>query len=298
MPRVTRRRLLEAAGMTGTVALAGCSADGGDEPTGRPTETGTVTGTPTATETPTATATPRAPANEAVGFEAMLERTPTNPEMADESYVWARYVDVAALLGDIDDDTTRARLREGWLGSGPPRYTDSTAFELVHVQPGGLSNVTVGRGDYDAAAVIEGMVADDWSRLGATEAYTYLEYGGFAAAIGERLWIVVSDPAFDLIQALTAAVSTDPLVAHFDDIDVTAVERATEESGNYLVVQRSVAGDYAAGIALDYEPYRYPRGVLHYADGRESPSWQRVEHRFRTRVAGEIQADRFGEDFG
>jgi len=240
----------------------------------------------------------RAPTDEAVGFDAMLERTPTHPEMADESYVWARYVDAAALLNDIDDDTTRARLREGWLGSGPPRYSDSTAFELVHVQPGGLSNVTVGRGDYDAAAAVEGMVADDWSRLGATEAYTYLEYGGFAAAIGDRQWIVASDPAFDLIKTLTAAASADPLVVHFDDIDVTAVDRATGESGNYFVVQRSVAGDYAAGIAIDYEPYRYPRGVLHYASGRESPSWQRVEHRFRTRVAGEIQADRFGEDFG
>ncbi len=81
MPRVTRRRLLEA-GVAGGVALAGCSADGDGEPTGRPTGTSSAT----ATETPTATATATAPADEAVGFEAMLERTPTNPEMVDESY--------------------------------------------------------------------------------------------------------------------------------------------------------------------------------------------------------------------
>jgi hypothetical protein len=59
-----------------------------------------------------------------------------------------------------------------------------------------------------------------------------------------------------------------------------------------------VPGDYAAGIAIDYEPYRYPLGAMHYASGRESPSWQRVEHRFRTQITGEIQAGAFGEDFG
>jgi len=301
MPRVSRRRLLRAVGGVGTVALAGCSADGDDEPTGRPTGTGTssATATATATETPTAAPTPRGPADEAVGFEAMLERTPTHPAMPDASFVWARYLNARELLADVEDANIENHLREGWLGSGPPAYTSADAFELVHVQPGGLSNVTVGRGAYDAATVVEGMVADGWQRLGGdTERFTFLDYGGYTAAVGERFWIVVSDPELAVIESLTAAIEGDPLVDHLDEVDREAVARATEEPGNYLAVQRSVPGDYAAGIAIDYEPYRYPLGAMHYATGRESPSWERVEHRFRTQITGEIQAGSFGEDFG
>jgi hypothetical protein len=292
MQRVSRRRFLEAAGGVGTVALAGCSADGDDEPTV------TTTATTTATETPTATATPRAPADEAVGFEAMLERTPTHPEMSAASFVWARYLNARELLADVEDANIDTHLREGWLGSGPPAHTATDAFELVHVQPGDLSNVTFGRGAYDPTAVVEGMVADGWERLGATEAYAYLGYGGYTAAIGDRYWVVVSDPERARIEALVGAITADPLARSLDGVDREAVVRATEERGNYLVVQRSVPGDYAAGIAIDYEPYRYPLGAMHYATGRESPSWQRVEHRFRTQITGEIQVDAFGEDFG
>jgi len=303
MPRVrgtiTRRRFLEAAGSAGTLALAGCSADADDDPTPVPSRTAAVTDTETPTPTATSTATPRAPADEPLGFAAMLARTPTHPEMPDESYVWARYVDAGGLLASVDDQNIGQRLREGWLGSGPPAYTESDAFELVHVQPGPLSNVTLGRGDFDASTTVEGMVGDGWRRLGGdTERYTFLGYGGYTAAVGERFWLVVSsgDPA--LAGALTTAVETDPLVDHLDAVDRAAVSRASEEEGNYLVVQRSVPGDYAAGIALDYAPYRYPIGVLHYAEGRESPSWQRVERRFRTQIAGELRAVDFGEDFG
>jgi hypothetical protein len=296
MPRVPRRRFLEVVGGVGTVALAGCSADGDDEPTGRPTGTETRTATPTATAT--ATATPRAPADEAVGFAAMLERTPTHPEMPDASFLWARYLNASELLADVEDANIETHLREGWLGSGPPAYTTADAFELVHVQPGDRSNVTFGRGAFDPTAVVEGMVADGWERLGATGAYTYLGYGGYTAAIGDRYWIVVSDPERARIEALVGAVTADPLAGSLDDVDREAISRATAERGNYIVVQRSVPGDYAAGIAIDYEPYRYPLGAMHYASGRESPSWQRVEHRFRTQITGEIQAGAFGEDFG
>ncbi|AZH25219.1 hypothetical protein [Haloplanus aerogenes] len=301
MPRVTRRRFLEAVGSASALSLAGCSTDADDDPTPVPTRTGTATDTATATPTatPTATATPRAPLDESIGFAAMLARTPTHPEMPDASYVWARYVDAAGLLGSVDDQNIGQRLRDGWLGSGPPAYTESDAFELVHVQPGSLSNVTLGRGDFDASTTVEGMVGDGWRRLGGdTERYTFLGYGGYTAAVGDRLWIVVSSDDTTIAESLTAAVETDPLVDHLDAVDRAAVSRASEEEGNYLVVQRSVPGDYAAGIALDYAPYRYPIGVLHYAEGRESPSWQRVEHRFRTQIAGELRAVDFGEDFG
>jgi hypothetical protein len=309
MPRVSRRRLLEAVGGASALALAGCSADGDDEPTGRPTGTGTGsatatqtrtgTETPTATVTTTATATPRAPADEAVGFEAMLERTPTHPEMPDASFVWARYLNARELLADVEDANIDSHLREGWLGSGPPAYTAADAFEIVHVQPGRHSNVTFGRGAYDAATVVDGMITDDWRQLGGdTERFTFLGYGGYTAAIGERFWIVVSDDDDAVIEALIRAITADPLVDHLEGVDREAVARATEEPGNYLVVQRSVPGDYAAGIAIDYEPYRYPLGAMHYATGRESPSWQRVEHRFRTQITGEIQVQSFGEDFG
>jgi hypothetical protein len=298
MPRVPRRRFLEAVSGVGTVALAGCSADGDDEPTGQPTGTETRTPTATATATATATPTPRAPADEAVGFAAMLERTPTHPEMPDASFVWARYLNARELLADVEDANIETHLREGWLGSGPPAHTAADAFELVHVQPGDLSNVTFGRGAYDPTAVVEGMVADGWERLGTTEAYAYLGYGGYTAAIGDRYWIVVSDPERARIEALVGAITADPLAGSLDEVDREAVVRATEERGNYLVVQRSVPGDYAAGIAIDYEPYRYPLGAMHYATGRESPSWQRVEHRFRTQITGEIQAGAFGDDFG
>jgi hypothetical protein len=297
MPRVTRRRLLKTAGMTGTVALAGCSADGDGEPTGTSSATATATETPTATAT--ATATPTAPADEAVGFEAMLERTPTPPEMPDASYIWARYLNARELLADVEDANIDSHLREGWLGSGPPAYTAADAFELVHVQPGEFSNVTFGRGAYDATTVVEGMIADDWRQLGGdTERFTFLGYGGYTAAIGERHWIVVSDPERAHIEALIDAITADPLLGYLEAVDREAIDRATEEPGNYLVVQRSVPGDYAAGIAIDYEPYRYPLGTMHYATGRESPSWQRVEHRFRTQITGEIQAGSFGDDFG
>ena len=300
MPRVSRRRFLEAVGGFGTVALAGCSADGDDEPTGRPTtSTATATRTPTETETATATPTPRAPADEAVGFEAMLERTPTHPEMPDASFVWARYLNARELLADVEDANIDTHLREGWLGSGPPAYTAADAFELVHVQPGDLSNVTFGRGAYDPTAVVEGMVADGWRRLGGdTDRFSFLGYGGYTAAIGDRYWVVVSDPELTRIEALVDAITADPLVGYLEAVDREAMARATEERGNYLAVQRSVPGDYAAGIAIDYEPYRYPLGAMHYATGRESPSWQRVEHRFRTQITGEIQAGTFGEDFG
>lgn len=301
MRRVSRRRFLEAVGGVGTVALAGCSADGDDEPTSRPTETGTATATatPTPTTTPVATPTPRTPADRAVGFEAMLERTPTHPEMPDASFVWARYLNARELLADVEDENIDSHLREGWLGAGPPAYTAADAFELVHVQPGDLSNVTFGRGAYDPTVVVDGMVADGWRRLeGDTDGFSFLGYGGYAAAIGERFWIVVSDPELTRIEALVGAITADPLAGYLDAVDWEAIARAAEERGNYRVVQRSVPGDYAAGIAIDYEPYRYPLGTMHYATGRESPSWQRVEHRFRTQITGEIQAGTFGEDFG
>ncbi|MEF8856197.1 MAG: hypothetical protein V5A16_02110, partial [Haloplanus sp.] len=112
------------------------------------------------------------------------------------------------------------------------------------------------------------------------------------------LWVVASTADAELVGGLTAAIEADPLVDHLAPVDRAAVSRASEERGNYLVVQRSVRGDYAAGIALDYAPYRYPVGVLHYAEGRESPSWQRVEHRFQTQIAGELRAVDFGDDFG
>jgi len=294
MPRVSRRRFLEAAGGVGSLALAGCSADADDEPTPSPTRTETAT----ATEAPTPTGTPRTPADESLGFATMLDLTPAHPEMADDSYVWARYVDAAGLLGSVDDDAVGQRLQAGWLGSGPPNYTDSNAFELVHVQPATFANVTFGRGDFDADATVAGMIGDGWRRQeGDGEGVTRLGYGGYTAVIGERHWIVVSADDAELIRALAAAVEDDPLTDYLDDVDAAAMARATEERGNYLVVQRSVARDYAAGIALDYAPYRYPIGVLHYADGRASPSWQRVERRFQTQIAGELQAVDFGDDF-
>ncbi|WP_251330135.1 hypothetical protein [Haloplanus pelagicus] len=295
MSRLSRRRLLETAGVASVLALAGCSSDADTD--GTPTRTGTATATPSPRPTPTAT--PRPAPRETVGFAAMLSRTPTHPEMPDESYLWARYLDAAGLLADVDDDTVGQRLRQGWLGSGPPKYADSDAFELVHVQPGGRSNVTFGRGAYVADAAVEGMVADGWTRLEeGTAGDVRLEYGGYTAAVGERHWIVVSAADADLLGSLVAAVEDDPLVDHLDDVDAAALSRATDENGSYQVIQRSVPGDYAAGIAVDYAPYRYPIGVLHYATGRASPSWERVERRFEAQVAGELRATDFGDDFG
>jgi len=295
MPRVSRRRVLAALATVSGLSLAGCSAD--DD--GEVSATATASPTPTRTATDTPTPTPRAPVDETLGFARMLARTPTHPEMPDAAYVWARYVDTDGLLGGVDDENIAQNLRDGWLGTGPPKYADSDAFELVHVQPGEHSNVTFGRGEFDAETAVRGMVGDGWRRLDAdAEGYAVLDYGGYTAAVGERHWIVVSAADPGLLGALVDAVESDPLAAHLDGVDRDAVSRASEEHGNYLVVQRSVPGDYAAGIAVDYEPYRYPVGVLHYAEGRESPSWQRVERRFRTQIAGEIRATNFGEDFG
>ncbi|SDZ85050.1 hypothetical protein SAMN04488065_0772 [Haloplanus vescus] len=290
MSHVSRRQLLAAMGAVGGAALAGCSTDG--------ETTATQMGTTTATPTATATATPRAAPDETIGFAAMLERTPTHPEMADESYVWARYLNSAGVFASVEDENIESRLRNGWLGAGPPKYADSDAFELVHVQPGGLSNVTFGRGDYDATAAVEGMVGDGWGQEGTVDGYDLLTGGGYGAAVGDRQWIIVSDPALTLVEQLVAATETDPLVDHLDAVDREAVSRAAQESGNYRVVQRSVPGDYAAGIAVDYGAYRYPVGVLQYGTNRESPSWERVERRFRTQIAGELRATDFGEDFG
>jgi hypothetical protein len=292
MPRVSRRRVLAALSAVGSATLAGCSADG------EASATATGTATRTATPTPTATSTPRTPPSESLGFEAMLAQTPTHPEMPDEAYVWARYLDAAGVLGSVEDETIESRLRNGWLGAGPPKYADSDAVELVHVQPGGLANVTFGRGNYDASTAVEGMVGDGWRQQGATDGYDLLTSGGYGAAVGDRQWLVVSDASLELVESLVTAVETDPLDAHLDGVDRTAVSRAVSEPGNYYVVQRSVPGDYAAGISLDYGAYRYPVGVMHYATGRESPSWQRVENRFRTQIAGELRATDFGEDFG
>ena len=290
MPRVSRRRVLAAMSTVGSAALAGCSADG--EASATPTRT------TTRTATATATATPQSPPEEAVGFEAMLARTPTHPEMPDESYVWARYLNAAGVLGSVEDENIESHLRDGWLGAGPPKYSDSDAVELVHVQPGGFANVTFGRGDYDATAAVEGMVGDGWQQQGTADGYDLLTGGGYGAAIGDQRWIIVSDPALALVEQLVTATETDPLDAHLDDVDRTAVSRAVSEPGNYRVVQRSVPGDYAAGISLNYSAYSYPVGVMHYATGRESPSWQRVERRFRTQIAGELRTTDFGEDFG
>ncbi|WP_435066470.1 hypothetical protein [Haloplanus sp. C73] len=292
MPRVSRRRVLAAMSAVGSATLAGCSADG------ETSTTPTRTATRTATTTPTATSTPQTPPSEALGFETMLARTPTHPEMPAESYVWARYLNAAGVLGSVEDENIESRLRDGWLGAGPPKYTDSDAIELVHVQPGGLANVTFGRGDYDASTAVEGMVGDGWRQQGSTGGYDLLTNGGYGAAVGDRQWIIVSDASLELVEGLVAASEHDPLDTHLDGVDRTAVSRAVSESGNYRVVQRSVPGDYAAGISLDYGAYRYPVGVMHYATGRESPSWQRVENRFRTQIAGELRATDFGEDFG
>ncbi|QGX94415.1 hypothetical protein EI982_06235 [Haloplanus rallus] len=228
----------------------------------------------------------------------MLARTPTHPEMDDAAYVWARYLDAAPLLANVDDDTVGRRLRQGWLGSGPPAYADSDAFELVHVQPATLPNVTLGRGVYDVETTVEGMTADGWTEADADGSDTYLTYGGYAAAVGERFWIVTSVADADVVGTLASSATADPLVDRLEDVDREAAARAADERGNYTVVERSVPGDYAAGISVDYEAYRFPIGVLQYAASRASPSWERVERRFETRIAGELRATDFGDDFG
>lgn len=290
MPHVSRRGFLEAAGVAGALGLAGCSADSdGDE-----TTTPTPTSTPTATAT--ATPTPQRRYTGTLGVESMLDATPTHPDLDPSEYVWARHVNAGGVLSTVDDRTVAARLRGGWLGSGPPLYTDSDAFELVHVQSLGIPNVTFGYGDFSPGSVVEGMVDDDWSHEGERAGFDRLERGGYTTAVGEATWLVTRTVEGS-IDGLLDAVGTDPLLDRLDDVDAEAVGRAAAEDGDYHVLERSEEADYAAGIAVEYAPHRPPVGVMQYAADRASPTWERVAVEFEERIAGEVRRSAFGEEF-
>lgn len=297
MSRVSRRSVLRALGIAGGAALAGCSGDAesGDATT-TPTATETAAPTPTTTATATATPAPKSAlaGGDPLGAESMLGATPMPPGMSAETFLWARHVDAGALLADVEDETVAGRLRDGWLGSGPPRYTDSDAFEVVHVQPRGLPNLTLGRGGFDPAATVEGLRADGWTRAGTERGYARFEYGGYTMAVADTHWFVVqkTDPAW-----LRSLIDADPLAAHLGDVDGEALARATAEEGHYHVLERSVGDEgFAAGIAVNHAPYRNPVGVMQYATGRTSPTWERIEHRFRQQVVGEVRSSDFGDD--
>jgi len=304
MRRTSRRAFLHGVGVAGAVGAAGCSGDSDDEGTATSvsTEAETETETETPTRTPTATPTatpesgpgPRGGYEGTLGFETMLGATPRHPEAPN---LWTRYVDVSGVLADVEDENHARQLREGWLGSGPPRSTDSDAFELVHLQPGNRSNLTLGYGDFERGAAREAMRSEGWTpRPGAgTEAFDVLTSGGYAAAVGASSWIAVSaaDPA--LAAGLADGIGTDPLVAAFEDVDREATSRAADEEGEYRVVERSAFDDgYAAGIAVNFGAYRAPVGVMHLAPGRGS-EWVRAEERFHS-VPGEIRTDDFDDE--
>jgi hypothetical protein len=299
MPRVSRRTVLEAVGVAGVLGLAGCSADQDGDDTATPTATSTATPTTTRTETPTATPTPVSRYDGVLGFDSMLDATPTHPDLDPSEYVWARHVNVAGVLSTVDDRTIAARLRGGWLGSGPPLYTDSDAFELVHVQSRGVPNVTFGYGDFSPATVVEGMVDDDWRHGGERAGFDRLEQGGYTTAVGDATWLVTrtAEAGAEAMDGLIDAVGTDPLTDHLDDVDAEAVTRAATEDGDYHVLERSESAGYAAGIAVEYAPHRPPVGVMQYASNRASPTWERVEVEFEERVAGEVRRSAFGEEF-
>jgi hypothetical protein len=297
MRRLSRRSMLASLGAA--VGLAGCSADSNESP-----DSGTATATPTATSTPTVTATPTATATPTptrsfdgpLGFESMLRTLPAHPESADPSAVWARYVDVGRVMDDVEDDTIAGRLRDGWLSAGPPTSTESDAFELLYLQPGALSNVTLGHGAFDTDAAVATMVDDGWTRRpdAATAGFRVLAQGGYTAAVAAPFWFVTSAADPPLVTSLAARVGTDPFAAALDPVDREAMARASEEDGEYRVLERSTAGDgYAAGIALNFGSYRAPVGVVHYAAGRGS-AWQRVERRFPS-VPGELRAEDFSD---
>ncbi len=288
----TRRRFLEAVGVAGFLGLAGCSGDpdGGDD-TATATPTSTPTGTPTPTQASEYTGT--------LGAEAMFDATPTHPDLDPTEYVWARHVNVDGVLSAVDDRTIAARLRGGWLGSGPPAYADSDAFELVHVQSRGVPNVTFGYGDFSPATVIEGLIDDDWRREGERAGFDRLEEGGYTTAVGDAAWLVTrtAEAGAEAMDGLIDAVGTDPLSGRLEDVDAEAVARAAAEDGNYHVLERSVSAGYAAGIAVKYAPYRPPVGVMQYATDRASPVWERIETEFEERIVGEVRRSAFGEEF-
>ncbi|WP_338742071.1 hypothetical protein [Haloplanus salilacus] len=288
-----RRKFLEAVGVAGALGLAGCS---GDPDTDDETATPTATPTSTATETATPTPTQVSEYDGVLGFESMLEATPTHPDLAPSEYVWARHVNVGGVLASVEDRSIEARLRSGWLGSGPPLHADSDAFELVHVQSRGIPNVTFGYGDFETASVVEAMVDDDWNHEGGRAGFDRLEQGGYTTAVGEATWLVMRT-AGGTIDGLIDAVGTDPLTGRLDDVDAEAMTRTAAEDGGYHVLERSEPAGYAAGIAVEYAPHRPPVGVMQYAANRESPTWERVEVEFEERIAGEVRRSAFGEEF-
>ena len=288
----SRRRFLEAAGAAGAVALAGCSGDPDDGGTATPTATASPTATATATPTPSLRYTGT------LGFESMLEATPAHPELEPSAYVWARHVDVAGVLSNVDDRTIAGRLRGGWLGAGPPRYAESDAFELVHVQSMGLPNVTFGYGDFSRSTAVDGMLADDWARTETDrERFDVLERGSYSTAVGDAVWLVMRTAGTDAIDGVIDAVRTDPLTDYLDDVDAEAMDKAAAEDGGYHVLERSESAGYAAGIAVEYAPHRTPVGVMQYTADRASPAWERVETEFEERIAGEVRRSAFGEEF-
>lgn len=294
--RRTRRRFLEAVGVAGFLGLAGCSGDpdGGDD---TPTPTSTPTGTPTPTPTPTPTQASEYTGT--LGAEAMFDATPAHPGLDPTEYVWARHVNVGGVLSAVDDRTIAARLRGGWLGSGPPVYTDSDAFELVHVQSREVPAVTFGYGDFSPATVIEGLIDDDWRREGEQDGFDRLQKGGYTTAVGDAAWLVMrtAEGETDAMAGLIDAVGTDPLSGRLEDVDTEAVARAATEDGNYHVLERSVSAGYAAGIAVEYAPHRPPVGVMQHATDRASPVWERIETGFEERIVGEVRRSAFGEEF-
>jgi hypothetical protein len=312
MRQASRRAFLRVFGGGGVVAgLAGCSGD----PDGG--ETATISGvaaTPAATEAGTPGRTPTAtqhsdsgPGSDPgsapdlaldgeyggpLGFEAMFRATPTHPDAPEVPVLWARYVDVGRLLADVDDENHAARLRDGWLGAGPPQSTESDAFELVHLQPGSRSNLTLGYGDFERGEAVETMLSEGWSSAGGGDVFDVLLRDGYAAAIGTSVWLVVSADDADLVRDLAAGIGTEPFLAALGSVDREAMARTASEAGEYRVLERSTVGDgYAAGIALNFGAYRAPVGVLHYAPERGS-EWVRAERRFHS-VPGEVRSDDF-----
>jgi hypothetical protein len=136
----TRRRVLLGLGTGATVALAGCTGNGGD---GGGTDTATPTETPTATETPTETETPEGSANVRVGH-----MSPNAPNVDV-------YVDGTAVLEDVPFGAVS-------------EYLDVPAGErMIEITAAGDADTSVFSGavpveaDTDYSVVAVGEIGDD-----------------------------------------------------------------------------------------------------------------------------------------
>ncbi|WP_075938036.1 alpha/beta fold hydrolase [Halosegnis longus] len=182
----TRRRLLQTAGVTSALLLAGCSSD---EPTMTTTETDTSTDTPTATET--ATPTPAGPTD-----AALRDRTRAYVELlVDGEYTVA--IEEYEYTDAVTEQLDAATLESIWTTQtdGLGEYVDVATVESASQQEFLITDAVV---RFTGGRVVVRLVYDDAGRIAGIQfpgagTYSPPAYADDAAFTAESLALDAGD---------------------------------------------------------------------------------------------------------